>query len=139
MTSPIFCLLPFEYSLNLRVGSTSRRSIELGLVGRVDAAAQVGEVLDRLAAGQLVVQRELARQVAEAPVDRDRVDGRVDAEDARPPGRRPDVVEQGPDRRRLAGAVGAEEAERLALLDLEVDVDDAAVLAVRLGQLLRSR
>ena len=39
-----------------------------------------------------------------------------------------------PDRRRLAGSVGAEEAEDLALADLEVDLDDAPVLAVRLGQ-----
>ena len=107
---------------------------QLGLVGRIDAAAQVGEVFDRLAAGQLVVERELARQVAEPPVDRDGIDGRVDAEDARSAGRRPDVVEQRPDRRRLAGAVGAEEAERLALLDDEVDVDDPAMAAVRLGE-----
>ena len=88
---------------------------QIGLVGRVDAAAQVGEVLDRLAAGQLVVERELARQVAEPAMDRDRVDGRLDAEHRRPPARRPEVVEQRPDRRRLAGAVGAEEAEGLAL------------------------
>ena len=54
------------------------------LVRRVDAATQVGEVLERLAAGQLVVQRELARQVAEARVDGDRIRGRLDAEDAWP-------------------------------------------------------
>ena len=53
---------------------------EIGLVGGVDAAAQVGEVLDRLAPGELVVQHELARQVAEPAMDRDRVDGRLDAE-----------------------------------------------------------
>ena len=45
------------------------------------------------------------------------------------------MVEQGADRRRLAGAVGAEEAEGLALVDVEVDVDDAAVDAVGLGEL----
>ena len=54
--SPIFCLLPFEYSLNLRVGSTSRRGDQLGLVDRIDPAAEVREVFDRLAAGQLVVE-----------------------------------------------------------------------------------
>ena len=120
-------MLPFEYSRNCGDGSMSSRLDQLGLVRRVDAAAQVREVLDRLAAGQLVVERELARQVADPAVDRDRVDGRLDAEDRAPAARRPDVVEQRPDRRRLAGAVGAEEAERLALVDLEVDVDDAAV------------
>ena len=102
----------------------------------VDAAAQVGEVLERLAAGELVVQHELAGQVAEAAMDRDRVVGRVDAEDRRPAARRADVVEQRPDHRRLAGAVRAEEAERLPFADLEVDLDDASVLTVELGQLL---
>ena len=109
---------------------------ELCLVGRVDAAAEVREVLDRLAAGQLVVERELAGQVADAAVDRDRVGGRLDAEDERPAGRRADVVEQGPDRRRLAGAVRPEEPEGLALGHLEIDVDDPAVRAVGLRELL---
>ena len=70
MTRPIFCLLPLESSLNLRLGSMSRRSIERRLVGGVDAAAEVREVLDRLAAGQAVVERELARDVADPAVDR---------------------------------------------------------------------
>ena len=109
---------------------------QLLLVGTVDAAAQVGEVVERLTAGQLVVQRELARQVAQAAVDGDRILGRVDAEDRRPAAGRTDVVEQRPDHRGLAGAVGPEEAKRLALADFEVDVDDPAVLAVVLGQLL---
>ncbi len=91
---------------------------ELLLVGRVDAAAEVREVLDRLAAGQLVVQGELARQVAEAAVDRDGIGGRVDAEDRGPARGRADVVEQGADGRRLAGAVRAEEAEGFAFFDL---------------------
>ena len=34
----------------------------------------------------------------------------------------------------LPAPFGPEEAEHLALGDLEVDVDDAAVLAVRLGE-----
>ena len=135
-TRPTFCLLPFEYSLNFRLGSTSRRVDQLGLVGLVDVAAQVREVVDRLPAGQLVVERELARQVAQAPMDGDRIGGRVDAEHRRPPARRADVVEQGADRRRLAGAVRAEEAEGLALVDGQVDVDDAPVRAVGLRQLL---
>ena len=55
------------------------------LVGPVDAAAQVGEVLDRLAAGQAVVEGELAGDVADPAVDRDRVDGRLDVEHERAP------------------------------------------------------
>ena len=54
------------------------------LVGLVDTAPEVREVLDRLAAGQLVVQGELTRQVAKAAVDRDRIGSRVDAEDRGP-------------------------------------------------------
>ena len=88
---------------------------QLGDVPGVDAAAQVREVLDRVGAGQPVVQVELAGQVADAAVDRDRVDGRLDAEDLGPPGGRADEVEQDPHRRRLARSVRAQEAEDLAL------------------------
>src|SRR5258706_12105652 len=109
---------------------------EVGLVCRVDAAPKVREVLDRLAAGQLVVERELARQVADAAMDGDGISRRLDPEDGGPAAGRPEVVEQDPDRRRLAGAVRAKEAERLALGDLEVDIDDAAGRAVGLGELV---
>src|SRR5262249_30183333 len=102
---------------------------QLLLVRRVDATAEVREILDRLATGELVVERELARQVADTAMDRDRVDGRLDAEDARRSAGRPD-------RRRLAGTVGTEEAEGLALVDPQVDLDDPAVLAVALGELV---
>jgi len=57
-------------------------------------------------------------------MDRDGVDGRVDAEDVGLAGGRPDEVQQRPDRRRLARAVRPEEPEDLARLDLEVDLDD---------------
>src|ERR1019366_1806851 len=69
-------------------------------------------------------------------MDRDRIDGAVDAEHEGLAARRPDQVDDRPDRSGLAGAVRAEEAEHLALLDAEVDLDDPAVRAVRLGQLL---
>ena len=105
-------------------------------VGAVDPAAQVREVGDGVGAGQAVVQVELARQVADPPMDRDRVDGRLDAEHRGPAAGRTDEVEQDPHRRRLARAVGSEEPEDLALADLEVEVDDAAVRAVRLREAL---
>ena len=44
------------------------------LVGQLDAAPEVREVVDRLAGGQTVVERELARDVPDPAVDRDRVD-----------------------------------------------------------------
>ena len=46
---------------------------QLGLVGAIHAATQVAEVFERLPAGQSVVQRELARQVADTSVDGRRV------------------------------------------------------------------
>ena len=49
-------------------------------VGAIDAAAKVAEVLDGLAAGQPVVERELAGDVPDPPMDRDGVDGRLDVE-----------------------------------------------------------
>src|SRR6266545_4437936 len=109
---------------------------EVGLVERIDATPKVREVLDRLAAGQLVVERELAGEVAHSAVDGHGIHGRLDAEDESPAARRPDEIEQHADRGRLAGAVGPQEAECLAFVDLEVDVDDAAVRPVRLRELL---
>ena len=136
MTTPTFCLLPLLYSLKRRLRVELEALDERLLVSLVDAAAQVGEVLERLAAGQPVVERELAGHIANAPVDGDRVLAGADAEDVGRTAGRADQVEQDPDRRRLAGAVGAQEAEDLPLLDLQVYVDDPAVLAVVLGQLL---
>ena len=103
---------------------------EVALVGPIDPAAQVPEVLDGLGARQPVVQSELARQVPDPTVDLDRAPEAVEAEDAGRPRTRPDQVEEQADRRRLAGAVRAEEPEDLALLDLEIDVDDPAMTAV---------
>ncbi len=107
-----------------------------GDVVPVDAAAQVGEVAQRLAPGEVGVQAQLTGQVAAARLDRQRLAAAVPAEDEGAPGRRPDQVQQHADGGRLAGAVGAEEAEHLARPDLQVEVDDAAAAppAVALGQ-----
>ena len=105
-------------------------------VGPVHPAPQVAEVGDRLGARQAVVQVELTGQIPDAPVDGDRVDGRLDAEDHRPAGGWPDQVQQDPHRRRLAGAVGAKEAEDLAFGDVEVQFRDAPMGAIGLGQSL---
>ncbi len=107
-------------------------------VGALDAAAQVREVGDRVGPGQPVVQVEFAREVADPPMDRHRIDRGLDPEDFGPAAGRADEVEQDAHGRRLARAVGPEEAEDLALGDLEIEFGDAAMLAVRLGQLLRA-
>src|SRR4051812_30865116 len=99
----------------------------------VDPAAQVPEILDRLRAGQTVVQVELSGQVADPSMDRDRVYRRLDTEHLRSAGRRPDEIEQDPHRGRLAGTIRPEEPEDLAFGDLEIEIDDAPVLPICLG------
>ena len=106
------------------------------LVRAVHAATQTREVAQRLAAGEPVVQRELAWDVPDTPVDRDGIRAGLDAEDPGRPARRPDEVEDRPDRRRLAGPVRPQESEHLALIDTQVDIDDAPVRPVGLGELV---
>ena len=60
----------------------------------------------------------------------------VEPEDLGPSGAGLDQAEQEPDRRGLAGAVGAEVAERLARRDLEVEVLQGGDGAEMLGQAL---
>ncbi len=121
-----------EAPLRINVEALDQRRLE----GLVDPAPQVSEILEGLATGQAVVEGELARNVADPAVDPDRVDARFDAEDKGSAARRADQVEDRADRGRLARAVRPEEAEHLALADLEVDIGDTEVAAVVLGELL---
>src|SRR5262249_23280543 len=77
------------------------------------------EVREVLFGGQIRIDRQLARQVADEPARLETAVMTVDAEHRRRAARRTQQVENEPDRRRLAGAVGAEEAEDLAALDVE--------------------
>ena len=135
MITPTFCLLPLLYSRKRRLGSSSKRSISDAWYAGSTPPRRLAKYSRVCLPGQPVVEGELARDVADPPVDGDRVGVRLDAEDHRPAAGRPDQVEQGPDRGRLAGAVRPEEPEHLALLDAQVDVDDPAVGAVGLGEL----
>src|ERR1700674_3017266 len=102
----------------------------------VDAPAQVREILEDLAAGQVGVERRLARDVTDQSFDGDRVVPAVEARDARAARVGSEKRHEDADRRGLAGAVGTEEAEDLAFGDLERDIDDAALAAVALRELL---
>jgi len=116
----------------VEVGAEAARQL-LGAAKPVDAS-QLRQQGDRLAAAGALAVAEVARQVAEPRPDRDAVAMAVEAEDAGAAGARVQEVEQGADRRRLAGAVRPEEGEHLAGFDRDGHVLDASVGAVELGQ-----
>ncbi len=103
----------------------------------IHTAAQVREVLEDLPAGEIAIERGLAGNIADETLDLQRLLPAVESRDPRGAAVRVQQGHQEPDRRRLARAVGAKEAEDLALLDLERDVDDAALAAVALGEFFR--
>ena len=80
--------------------------------------------LEVLAHGQVVPQRELLRHVAEARAQALRVPRHLVAEHLDGAGARLEQAAQHADRRRLAGAVGAEEAVDPRPRDVEVDAVD---------------
>ena len=84
--------------------------------------------------GELEVEGVLLRDDAEPAADRRAVGGRVQAEDAQlAGGGRGDAADH-PHGRGLARAVGAEEAERLARRDVDVDAVDRGEVAEPLDQ-----
>ena len=133
-TSATFWRLPFEYVRPFFVGSSSKRSSSSARRPRVEPAAQLPEQVDRLAAGQVRPQVDVAGDVGEPAVQRDRVAPRVAAEQRDRAGVGAQQPEQDADRRRLARAVGPEEAVDLALRDLEVEPVERAERAERLDE-----
>ena len=101
--------------------------------GTVDAevAAVDVEVVEHV---ELVVERVLLRAHAEPATDRRAVGGGVHAEDPQLAGAHRAHRRDHPHRARLAGTVGAEEAERLATAHLHVDALDGLEVAERLAQ-----
>ena len=101
---------------------------------RRSCAAQANERVELFARRQPVGQAQVAGQVADAPSCRDPGAAAVQAEERCPPGRRPDQVEQQPDRRALAGTVRPEVAEDFPLLDPKVEARerrDATAVGLR--------
>jgi hypothetical protein len=97
----------------------------------------------RLAHGEERIEDELLRDDADLPSRRRVVAVDVVAEDGDAARGRPRQAGEDADQRRLAGAVRAEQAEELALLDVEADVVEGAHVAarrgVRLGDVGRTR
>ena len=92
------------------------------------------EDVDRLATGDVGPERDVAGHVRQARVQRDAVLPRVAAEQGGGTGVRAQHAEQDAQRRRLARAVGAEEAVRLAALDDEIEAVEGPRAAEALDQ-----
>ena len=111
----------------LRVGAGPLRGVELEAPDElvpstlVDVAAEAGEQVDHLAAGELGPQAHVAGHVGEAAVQLDGVPPRVAPEQLHVTGVGAQEAEQHADGRRLARAVGTEEAVHLARLHHEVE------------------
>src|SRR4029450_4604285 len=97
-------------------GNASEPLAELIPERDVDAAAQPGQRIELLTRGHPIRETQVAREVPDAPPRLDPVATRVEPKHERLSCRRPDQVEQQPDRRAFAGAVRARGPEYLARL-----------------------
>jgi hypothetical protein len=104
----------------------------------VDAAPKPGQRIELLARAHAVGKAQVAGEVAESPPGFDAVTANVESEHERASRRRPDQVEQQPDRRALAGSVRAEVAEHLAVLHTQLEIGQRSYArAVCLLEILR--
>src|SRR5699024_8039250 len=88
---------------------------------RVEAPAQAGQQVDRVAAGEIVPQLHVPGDVGQSAVQRDRVVPRVPAQQADGAAVGAQQPQQHAHGGGLAGPVGAKEAVHLAGGDLEVE------------------
>src|SRR5207249_2906211 len=95
-----------------------------------------GVELEVLAGSQLLVERGVLKNETDARADRRRVVVDVDARHASGARRRAHQRAQDVDRRRLAGAVRAEEAEDLSRLNVQVDASHGLDRAEALGEVV---
>src|SRR5207248_4660112 len=109
---------------------------ELLEIGVIDTSTQMGEVLEDLPARQIGIESRLTGHVADEALGLQRLLPAIESGDSRRAGVGVQESHQQPDGRRLACAIGAQETEDVALLDLERDLDDAALAAVALGKFL---
>ncbi len=110
---------------------TSKRRHRWAIRARGRGRTHRREELKVACTGEIGVHRHLGRQIPYAPARLERLALTVEPENGRTAAARPQQVQQQPHRRRLAGAVGAEEAEDLAGLHLKrqrLDADDTAVV-----------
>jgi hypothetical protein len=99
-------------------------------------AVQLGVQPEVLLGGQVAVERGVLEDETDVSAHIVAVGDDVEATDARGPGRGPGQGAEHVDRRALAGAVGAEEAEDLARRDRERHAAHGVDLAVGLGEVV---
>ena len=104
-------------------------------IGVRDIAAKAREVRDDRAAPPAAELGELAGDVADALLDRDGIPVGVETEDRGCAARGVAQAHEELDRRRLARPVRSEEAEDLALVHVDIEVEDPVPGAVVLRQL----
>ena len=97
-------------------------------------ADQPRGVAQIIGGGEVVVEADRVGQIADAALDRERLARRIEAEHAHLAFRDVGQPEQHQDGRRLAGAVGPEQAENLPAPDGERDVVDGDRRAVGFGE-----
>ena len=123
-----------------------------GDLGKIDALERIGDarlalrlgeadqprgVAQIVARAEIIVEADRIRQVADPALDRERFAHRIMTEHPRGAGRNLGQPEQHEDRRRLAGAIRAEQAEDLPARHRERHVVDRRRPVVALGQALR--
>ena len=100
-------------------------------------AVHLRDEAQRFRGGQPIEEREILGHDADAPLDLDGIGGRIDAENADVAGRGTQQAREALDRRRLAGAVGTEEAVEAAGRDLQIDAVHRALGSERARQAAR--
>src|SRR6516165_4928111 len=99
-------------------------------------ADQARGVAEIVGGAEPVVEADHVRQVADAALDRERLARRIEAEHAHLAAGDFRQPQQHQDGRRLAGAVGAEQAENLAAPDVKRDMVDGDRRAIGFGEAL---
>src|SRR6266702_1868129 len=136
LNDPDLALVAARILAELAAGIQIESLDELLEIGLIDASAQVPEVFQNLPAGQAGVERKLAWQIADQPLDLHRLLPAVQPGNARCAGVGAQQRHEQANRGGFARAVGAKEAKHLALFHAEGDVGNAALAAVALGQTL---
>jgi len=128
-----FCRVPFDRSLHRRSRSSPRsknsshRAIRASRPSRRDPGFEALQPPDPADEVQILPGGQVRRRRLDLGHDPDegldlhRLPHRVDPEDARLPGGRPQLARQDAEHRRLARAVRPEQAEELARLDRQVN------------------